>query len=517
MTLRFNVLGPVEVVGPDGPIDTGSPLQRRVLAVLLANPNQIVSTDRLIEEVWEGNPPQEARHSLQTYVSNLRRALEASDDGEVLIETQRPGYRMRVEPSELDALEFAELIEQGMRIAPKQPDAAAELLRQALALWRGEPYLDVADEMPSPHSEAIRLRELRMNALEARIEIELGMGRDSELIGELESLTSSHPLRERLWGMLMIALYRSHRQGDALRAYQRARQVLGEELGIEPTSNLIDLEERILLHDPDLMLEPAPRHNIPEPLSSFVGRREELNRVRKLIANSRLVTITGAAGSGKTRLALKVARGGVASFPDGTWLIRLSPIRDGSQVATEILGVMGLDAPARQSHLEALSSQLADSEALILLDNCEHLLDATSRVARSLLERSPTVRLMVTSREPLALPGEVVFALSPMALPDTGDMSPPEALEADAVRLFVERASAARSDFTLDGRNLQPVVDICRRLDGLPLAIELAAARTASLGIDELRDRLDDRFGTLKSRSRMREERHRALADTIYF
>ncbi|MFQ5966447.1 MAG: BTAD domain-containing putative transcriptional regulator [Acidimicrobiia bacterium] len=499
--LQYRVLGPLEVMGSDGPIDLGAPRQQKVLALLLCSPDRVISTDRLIDEIWGDAPPEKAKHSLQTYISNLRRTLGP------VIETRRPGYVIRVDAGELDSL----MLEQAL-------DADGNSVREALKLWRGEPFAGLTEHSPMLQAEAARLGELRLNVWEAQIESDLAAGEHDRLIGRLEKLTSRYPLRERFWGARMIALYRSGRQSEALRSYQDARRILGEQLGIEPSPELLELEERILMQDPGLAWQPSEApvpNNLPSPISSFVGRETELLELSKLLEEARLVTVSGPAGSGKTRLARELGASMLDQFPDGVWLVPLGPLREGSLIPTEILGILGMDAPAKKTHLEALRDQLGGRDALLIIDNCEHVLFDAAQVVVSVLHAAPAVKVLATSREPLGVTGEVVWSLSPMGLPADIDVTPTEATNAEAVRLFVDRASAVLPAFHLNDANVRLVVQICRRLDGLPLAIELAAARARSLGIDQIDLRLQGRIDLLSGGDPTALDRHQTLLGAV--
>lgn len=512
--LHFQVLGPLEAWGAQGPLDLGSPRQRMLLALLLASPNRVVSTDRLMEEMWGDDPPKQARHSLQTYVSNLRGLLTPGD--RQLIQTERPGYVLRIGRQELDSLRFADLVEEGWRLVPDRPGEAAGLLREALDLWRGPPFAGFSDDVPMLRDETARLEELRVVALEQRITAELHLGEHDRLAGEIEALTRQYPLRERFWGLLMTALYRSGRQADALRAFSQARRLLAEELGIDPSPELRTLEERILLQDPELAhhrLLFQPRTNLPTPVSTFVGRGRQVEDLRTSLIDGRLVTVTGPGGIGKTRLATEVASGLVGLYADGVWFVDLAPLADDSLATTEILGVLGLDSPIRQTHLEALCEQLATRSVLLVLDNCEHLADEVARVVANVLRRAPQVRVLVTSRRALGLTGEVGWPLGPLTLPTKEDAL--AVLESEAGQLFLNRGLASRPEFAVTDENASAIADVCRRLDGLPLAIELAAARLRSLSVDEISQRLDDRFRLLRRSDPTALPRQQTLLATI--
>ncbi len=498
--LEFRVLGPTQITESGELVDPGSPKQRALLALLLLNVNEVLSTDRILDQLWAGKEPDRARRSLRVHVSNLRRVVEPESgrgsSPRVLISREN-GYALMVNPERIDTIRFESLVGKAHQLLASDPRTAGAILREALGLWRGRPYEDVAYEEFS-QGEIRRLEELRMSALEDRLHTDLALGRHREVIGEIEAAVADHRLRESLWSLLMLALYRSGRQADALRAYQKARTLLGEELGIEPSPELRALEERILLQDPELATPPAPsrpRTNLPRPLSTFVGRDGDVEALMARLAQSRLATITGPPGIGKTRLAIQVGSALADAYADGVFLADLAPLQDGSLLATEILGVLGLDAPFHQTPLEALCDQLAGRSLLLVLDNCEHLREESARVAVAVLRAAPQVRVLATSRAQLGVAGEVVSPLGPLTLP-TGE-TVLQVSESEAGRLFIERASAILPTFEATEESAPVIADICRRLDGLPLAIELAASRIRSLDVLEIGRRLDDRFRLL--------------------
>jgi predicted ATPase/DNA-binding SARP family transcriptional activator len=496
----FRILGPLEVVAGGRVVRLGAAKPRAVLAILLLHANEPVLRDRLIEELWAGRPPSSAAKTLQTYVFQLRRAL-----GREVIRTVSAAYELRVDAGSFDLLRFEQLVGCARAVGPA---AANGMLREALALWRGEFLAEFADASWA-QSEIARLEELRVGALQLRIETDLALGGGAELVPELELLVGQHPHREGLRAQLMLALYRSGRQADALAAYRDARRSLVEALGIEPTLALRRLERSILDQDPALDLvtvgPPGDGAAQPEPVresrwSSFVGRSRELREIRALLGREevRLLTLTGAAGAGKTRLALEVTGVSGASDPDAV-LVELGRIADAVLVARAIANELGVKERPGHSAREALVEYLRERQALLLLDNFEHVLDAAS-LLRELLAGAPGVRLLVTSRAPLGVPEERVFPVSALALPDR---SQPRSLAElggiEAVRLFVDRAQAARPDFELTETNAESVSELCVRLDGLPLALELAAARCNLLSPQALLERLGSRLDLLRA------------------
>jgi predicted ATPase/DNA-binding SARP family transcriptional activator/class 3 adenylate cyclase len=706
--VKFLVLGPLEVLDGDTPVRLGGVKQRLLLAALLVHINTVVSVDRLVDILWGDEPPVDAAATLQNYVSRLRATLEpgraAGDPGTVLL-TRPPGYLLRVDPDQVDASGFERLVGE-VHGRAGDDEAAAAILDEALGLWRGRAFAEFADE-DFARPEVVRLEELRLVALEDRIEAHLSLGRHAETIGELEALISGHPLRERLRAQLMLALYRSGRQGDALRAYQALARDLGEELGITPSPELVRLEEAVLLqkpeldwqppelvggsaahglpggvvtflftdiegstrlwdeqpdamrgalarHDlivreaieghrgqvvksmgdgmvavfggaadalgaavaaqcavsvepwavtgplrvrmglhtgeaqprqgdyvgpalnraerimsaghggqvlcsaatealvrdalpegvglddlgehrlrglsrpetmfqvrhPDLVGEFAPLRsldafggNVPLPGSSFIGRQRELARVVAALGESRVVTLTGVGGVGKTRLALHAAGDVLSGFRDGAWWCELAPVRDRDGVAEAVAGVFAVTPRAGQTFQEALVEFLRHKELLLVLDNCEHLLESAAHLVTTLEWSCARLVVLATSREGLGVDGERILPTAPLAAPPA-DSTLETIAETDAVRLFVERAAAA-ADFALSEENAAAVAQVCRRLDGVPLAIELAAARVPAMTPAELAQRLDRRFQVLAGGRRGAVERHQTLRAAI--
>jgi predicted ATPase len=392
-------------------------------------------------------------------------------------------------------------------------------LSSALSIWRGAALGDLADR-PFAREEARRLEETRLGAVEDLADAVLALGRPQEVLDRLEAHLAAHPLRERAWAQVMLALYRVGRQADALQAFRRLRRTLADELGVEPMPQLRKLAERILHHAPDLqpgVAAPAGavRHNLPVALTSWIGREQELADVVTALATARLLTLTGPGGAGKTRLAQRAAAQVLDRFPDGVWLVELAPVRDPDLVFDAVATAVGLlpAALARggTSLAQGLCEQLRARRALLVLDNCEHLVEAAAQLVQAVLIRCPHVAVLATSREVLDVPGETVWTVPPLSLPPAAAAAPAEVAGSDAVALFCERAREARPGFALSDANADAVARICRRLDGIPLALELAASRIRVLGAVQVADRLDDRFRLLSGGSRGVEERHRTL------
>jgi predicted ATPase/DNA-binding SARP family transcriptional activator len=504
--LEFRILGPLEVLRDGTLLVLGPHKQRALLALLLLEANRVVSSDRLAEELWAGRPPPAAPKTLRSYVSRLRRLV-----GEGVVQSRPPGYVLEIEPGQLDADRFERLLGEGRQAqADGDAERAAACLREGLELWRGKALADFVDE-PFARVEAARLEELRLEAVEERAQADLERGRHAELVAELEALLVEQPLRERLWGELMTALYRSGRQADALAAYRRAQRMLVD-LGIETGDELRALEQKILRHELDAAPVPTPPHNLPTQLTSFVGRGRELAGVTRLLHEARLVTLTGIGGCGKTRLALEAARRALLDFRDGAFLVELAGLATAELVPHAVASALQAHRRAQRPVLEMLADRLRRRSLLIVLDNCEHVLDACADLATQLLSRCPELRILATSREPMAVAGEHVYRVPPLSV--TGE-SHANASESDAVRLFLDRASAVRGERTPSPESLEAIAAICRELDGLPLAVELAAARTHVLSVQEIASRLDDRFRFLRYWRRGTEPRHQTLGATM--
>lgn len=511
--MQFRVLGALEVLDASGrPLVLTGAKERSLLAALLINPGEVVSTDRLCEILWPDAPPSNPTNALQARVSALRRALGEPD----VIVTQSPGYRLSIGAEDVDATRFEALLGEARKTSKAGLASAIEVYDRALELWRGTPFADfVYQDFARP--EISRLEELWLAAKEERIQVMLDVGRHSEVLGDLDALVVEYPLRERFWGQLMLALYRSGRQADALRAFQEASKRLGEDLGIEPSLELRQLEDAILTQDSSLAgpsgKDTAPDHNLPARLTSLVGRSTDIERVVGLLADQRLITLTGPGGVGKSSLAVACGQEALAGFDDGVWLVELAAVSDPGLVPVEIVRSLRLEVGDR-STLDVLCEVLRDRNLLVLIDNCEHLVDAVAGTVAAILQRARHVRIIATSREPLAVTGEILWPTRPLSVP-SGTADEVDLEGYDAVKLFVERARAVDPDFNLDTQTAPAVVEICSRLDGLPLALELAAARVRNLPVAEIAARLGDRFRLLTGTARTVLPRQQTLEATI--
>ena len=491
------MLGPVEVIGGNGRAALTSK-QRRLLAALVVADGRSCTVDELVDALWGESPPTSAAKLVQVYVSQVRKALAEP----VRIVTGPGSYALDAPPEAIDVRRF-ELLVGDCAAARRQGNDAlgSSLAEQALALWRGRPYGELAYDQFA-RAEVERLEELRLVAVEERIEAQLALGRHAELLAGVLALASEHPLRERLQGQAMLALYRSGRQSDALAYYAGARSKL-DELGLEPGAELRELQRRILQQAPalDIPDQSSDVQELPQAPNPLVGRERELEALAVLLSQRepRLLVLTGAGGSGKSRLALEAAHAAAAAYANGAVLVELAPLSDPELVLPTIAQAVGV-ADAQQP-LAALAEALGSRELLLVVDNAEHVRDATPAFAE-LLARAPRLTMLVTSRTVLHLSGERVFPVAPLD---------PEA----AQELFEQRARALQPEFRVTAENQGVVREICRRVDGLPLAVELAAARVRALTPKAVFDRLSERLTFLAGGPHDLPARQQTLYETL--
>ncbi|MCZ4119253.1 AfsR/SARP family transcriptional regulator [Streptomyces sp. H39-S7] len=515
--VRVVLLGPVQVYADEvTPVEVGGVRLRMLLARLALEEGRTVSVDSLVDGLWGEEPPAFAANALQALVSRLRRAL----GGSAALESASGGYRLSVRPEDVDVHRFEELAARGRRaLAAGRAGEAAALLATALGLWRGGALADVLDA-PFAGPVATRLDDLRTAAAEDRCDAELRLGRHGEVLADLEAAGAERPLSERVAGLRMRALSAAGRQSDALAVYEAIRARLGDELGVDPTAELREIHLELLrgeLETPAERAEAVPSR-LPARLTSFVGRDTELDGLAAQLERGRLVTIVGPGGAGKTRLSLEAATRDRAHARGRVWFVPLAGVSAPDQLADAVLGALSstdgrlYDAGQgqRATPVERMAGLLGSGDALLLLDNCEHLVEAAAELTAELLDQLPELRILATSREALAITGEALCHLGPLDIP-MGAPEPAEAAQSPAVRLFVDRAAGVRPDFALDDSTLDAVVEVCRRLDGMPLALELAAAKLRSMSVEQIARRLDDRFRLLASGSRTALPRQRTL------
>ncbi|WP_424187328.1 BTAD domain-containing putative transcriptional regulator [Actinokineospora sp. G85] len=529
--LRFGVLGPLEVRTASGvPVPVREAKVRTLLVALLAAEGRTLARTRLIGSLWPGEGPANPSASLQVKVSQLRRALDqGTPGGRNALESTPSGYALHVASQSVDFRRFGDLV--SMATAEQDPAKRVDLLGQALALWRGPAFSDHVDE-EFVRGRAIALEEQRLVALEDLAHARLAVSDHAALAGELAELVEQHPLRERLWSAHLLALYRAGRVAEALRAFADLRAVLAAELGADPGPELTRLHEAMLRQDHDLLPAEAPVRveaapvvagsRLPAPVTELVGRGDLVEEVRQRLAESRLVTLVGAGGVGKTRLAVALAGHPRVRQPDGVWLVELANLSQGSdheRVAEAVMEALrlrgdGLVGGDRVPAAERVSAALRGKRALVILDNCEHVVEQVTGLVDRLLAAAPGLRLLATSQELLGVDGEVVVDVPPLELPEPG-ADPGAVAGAASVELFLTRARASSQSFAPDPEDLRLVAAICRRLDGIPLAIEMAATRVRMLGLRELLDRLDDRFQVLGAGRRGAPARQQTLAAMI--
>ncbi|MFL6063974.1 MAG: AfsR/SARP family transcriptional regulator [Friedmanniella sp.] len=554
MTFEARILGPVEASMDGRPVALGSPKQRAVFALLVLHGGRVVSTDRLVAELWGEDPPRSPVSTLQVYISRLRRSMGGREESEadgapdaVRLVRRSPGYQLTLPTGSVDADRFAALVAAARTRLAENPVQARQMLDDALRLQRGAPLADVVELLgPNASAEAQRLDDLRLTALQLRLQAMLAQGEAGAAAAEAAGLVREHPLQEELHAALMLALYRSGRQAEALQAFELVRGLLADQLGVDPGAGLRELQRRILQQDPSLdgglpvalpavadPAVPAPepaldRHQslpsrtpgpatgwVPDPLTSLVGRDHELGAAVAALERARLMSLTGTGGSGKTRLAIAVLARVRSGYPAGVWWVDLSTVTEPASVARLVAAAIGGHELVERPPLESAAAEVGSGTGLLVLDSCEHLAAAAAEAAHRLLTRCPALRVLTTTREPLGVPGELVWPVPPLALPSDARPSRAEVAASAAGSLWCERAGSALPGFELTEDNAALVARICRRLDGLPLAIELAAARLRVLSLEEIADALDSHLEVLRGQDRTAPGRHQTLRATL--
>ncbi|MFB9304280.1 BTAD domain-containing putative transcriptional regulator [Kibdelosporangium philippinense] len=495
--MRIGLLGPFEVhTGENVLADVPGARVRALLIALALEPGRVVQKATLIDWIWGENPPADAANALQRLASRLRRVLP---DG--VLEGQTGGYRLIVEPDSVDAVRFERLVGAARGDADLRQ---ATLLREALGLWRGAAMQDVGlQDSDAFDAAVVRLEALRLAALEDRFEAEIRLGRGAEMVAELTDLVAAHPVRERTVAALMRALGAAGRSSEALQVYQRAREALADELGADPSPELSALHVALLRGEVGRK-EESRNNNLRAELTSYIGKDADVAAVRKLVTEHRLTTLIGPGGTGKTRLASETVRTLLGGLPDGAWMVELAAISADGDVAQATLAALGqrdglLGGPPDAEPTDRVIAAIRDRQVLLILDNCEHVIESAAAFAHRVLGECQRVRILATSREPLGITGEALWQVAPL------DLQP-------AVQLLRDRASAVRKDMVMDADTMARV---CRALDGMPLAIELAAARLRTMSLEQLANRLDDVFRLLTGGSRTALPRHRTLRAVI--
>jgi predicted ATPase/DNA-binding SARP family transcriptional activator len=526
-TLELRLLGPMEAWVDGVSVSVSGPRRRALLIRLALSANEVVSKDRLIDDLWGEDPPPTAAKSLHVQVSQLRDALRmaggvSAKDDELLV-TRQSGYMLKLEPDSVDVSRFEQSCAAAREALEQHSHArAGAICRAALSLWRG-PALDDVSQESFAVAEIARLEELRLGVIEMRIEADLAQSGHVEIISELETLVARHPLREHLWWLLALALYRSGRQAEAVRACTRLRQILREELGLDPSLEITTLEHRIIVQDPalerrapgtddsvDMNLSVASqpravlgyRTNLPRIPTPFIGGERLLEEIAEQLRSSNVVTLTGTGGVGKTRAAIEFGHRHAAEFDGGVFFVDLAPVSNTGAVIDAVASTLPLVALGEQSLIDTVVDWIGDRRVLLVMDNCEHLVGEVAVLVEELIGRCWNMQILATSREALRVPNEHVYCV------------PSLAADGPAVELFCERARAIDPSFSVDG-HLDALTLICERLDGIPLAIELAAARARSLSVEELLERLRDRFRVLRGSGRSTLDRHHTLRATV--
>ncbi|WP_186243533.1 BTAD domain-containing putative transcriptional regulator [Mycobacterium simulans] len=541
MAVEFKLLGDMEARVDGRRLEIGHARQRCVLVAFLIDVNRPIPVDQLVDRVWSDRPPHHARNSLAGYVSRLRNLLAGTEN--TVISREPGGYVLAADPLTVDLYRFRSVVAQAR--ASADPDEAAGLFDRALAIWSGEPFVS----LDTPWINDIRgaLQAERFSVELDRNDVALRVGRHAELLVEISAAQAANPLDERLAGQLMLAQFRNGRQADSLDTYRRIRERLVEELGVDPGSGLRQLHQHILTGEAEgqaahpvsrVAAPPHPRvferlhsgllrrptslvghqrelgrgRRLPSTVTTFVGRDAEVTQLQELLSVSRLVTVTGVGGVGKTTLAAHTAAKLRQQFTDGAWWVDLAELREGALLTEVVAAALGVRDQLGRALTEVLVDFLGQRQSLVVLDNCEHLIDDVANLAETLLRDCPQLQMLATSREVLDIGGEAVLRLDPLSCPTLGeDPTLGSVAGYAAVQLFVQRARAVVPGFELDVHNATAIARSCARLDGLPLAIELAAARTRVMSAEQIAEELADRFGFLSHGHRGAPTRRQSL------
>lgn len=523
----FGLLGPFLVVDDRGSeLDPGPPQRRELLALLLANANQVISVDSIIDALWPGDlPPRGAKASVQAHVSRLRQAIPER------IITRDPGYLVRAAPDDLDTLDFIQVIGEARKLREHSEVALAfEQLSRAMALWRGEPFSDFI-YTDWAQREIARLESARRGAQKTRFQLALELDLHHEIVTELQMESDANPGDEGLARLLAAAEYRQGRQAEALERIERVRRYLAEEMGLNTSPETEDLELAILQHSRSLRsraeVDRSPVEsieddtisdglgNVVDIASAFIGRAVSIAELKEALTSHRLVTITGPGGAGKTRLAVRVAAESRGQFSDGTWMVELDKARNDQDVISGVRRSIGLVENDTAGDLISLTRQIGSKNILLVFDNCEHVADACARIIEGVIQSCPYLKVLTTSRVPLAIPSEMLWRVSPLDIPPLGVGTVEELLGYESALLFVVRAKDALGSFSVDPSHVNTVVRICRVLDGLPLAIEMAAAQVRYRSLSELATQVEESIGNLRSAYRSVPSRHRTMTAAV--
>ena len=503
--LSISILGSVAVSIDGTDSDIAGARMRAVLAVLVAHANEIVSTDRLLEEAWDGAPPRSGINALRVQINALRTLLGPHSDA---IETASPGYVLHLDEDLIDVTRYGSIVALAEQMTNTDPERASQLLDEAEDLWRGRPYADVEGEFAD--TERRRLAVVRESARACRFEVELNLGRHQRVLSEIDDAIEEAPYEERLWRSKMVALYRDGRHADALRVYRELTESLGD-LGLEPSPESADIELQVLNHDPRLSETRNRASNVPTPATSFIGRRDLLDKVTASIEQDRCVSLLGAGGIGKTRVALEAVHTLAPPMEGGAWFVDLTTMRDPDSVATRCASQLGLFVPSGSSALEMIIRWGMTPNRLLIVDNCERVAEAAADLVTALLNGCPDLTLMTTSRVRLGIRGEQIVQMTPMLTQDDDR----DSLEpSDAAALLIERALRSQPDLDAD-EHRDTLEEIAALLEGMPLALELAAARLRHMTPQDLHDRLEGHIDVLSDPSRTDSPHRRALNATL--